>query len=201
MDLKPFPANCSSTAICVCLAIPRPKAGRPAAAPAVATPATPTAAAAPPSPTPPFRGIAPAGALRTLDHPSGRLKGVFTPPISAYDGRCLSVVPVAGASRTGEKVADSSPLICSSTDSGNDKQVAKLVLGHVIDLAFVYFDFMRNFRVEFDEFFEDGTICEIEIGLGPYGELCYPSHPVRHGWRYPGIGEFQVGATPIFLLP
>ncbi|RWW52733.1 hypothetical protein BHE74_00040832 [Ensete ventricosum] len=56
----------------------------------------------------------------------------------------------------------------------------------------VYFDFMRNFRVEFDEFFEDGTICEIEIGLGPYGELCYPSHPVRHGWRYPGIGEFQI---------
>lgn len=113
--------------------------GRPAAAAAVAIPATPTATAAPPSPTPPFRGIAPAGALRTLDHPSGRLKGVFTPPISAYDGHCRSVVPVAGASRAGEKVADSSPLIGSSTDSGNDKQVAKFVLGPVIDLAFVDF--------------------------------------------------------------
>ncbi|XP_064991839.1 beta-amylase 7-like isoform X1 [Musa acuminata AAA Group] len=317
---------------------PASQVGRPAAAAAaaVAIPATPTATAAPPSPTPPFRGIAPAGALRTLDHPSGRLKGVFTPPISAYDGHCRSVVPVAGASRAGEKVADSSPLIGSSTDSGNDKQLMDLIpslperdfagspyvpvyvmlpLGVVntycelvdpdglmeqlkklksigvdgvmvdcwwgiveahlpqqynwkgymhlfqivrdtklklqVVMSFhecggkvgddmciplpqwvaeigrsnpniyftdsegrcnpeclswgvdkervllgrtaleVYFDFMRSFRVEFDEFFEDGTICEIEIGLGPYGELRYPSYPVRHGWRYPGIGEFQ----------
>lgn len=51
---------------------------------------------------------------------------------------------------------------------------------------------MRSFRVEFDEFFEDGTISEIEIGLGPCGELRYPSYPANHGWRYPGIGEFQV---------
>ncbi|KAK1290103.1 Beta-amylase 7 [Acorus calamus] len=55
----------------------------------------------------------------------------------------------------------------------------------------VYFDYMRNFRVEFDEFFEDSTISEIEVGLGPCGELRYPSYPVKHGWRYPGIGEFQ----------
>lgn len=51
---------------------------------------------------------------------------------------------------------------------------------------------MRSFRVEFDEFFEDGTISEIEIGLGPCGELRYPSYPAKHGWEYPGIGEFQV---------
>ncbi|CAN6461676.1 unnamed protein product [Victoria cruziana] len=55
----------------------------------------------------------------------------------------------------------------------------------------VYFDYMRSFRVEFDEFFEAGIISEIEIGLGPCGELRYPSYPIRHGWRYPGIGEFQ----------
>ncbi|XP_057980842.1 beta-amylase 2, chloroplastic-like isoform X2 [Malania oleifera] len=55
----------------------------------------------------------------------------------------------------------------------------------------VYFDYMRSFRVEFDEFFEDGIISEIEIGLGPCGELRYPSYPAKHGWRYPGIGEFQ----------
>uniref|UniRef100_A0A1D1Z5W1 Beta-amylase n=1 Tax=Anthurium amnicola TaxID=1678845 RepID=A0A1D1Z5W1_9ARAE len=55
----------------------------------------------------------------------------------------------------------------------------------------VYFDFMRSFRVEFDEFFEDGIISEIEVGLGPCGELRYPSYPMKHGWRYPGIGEFQ----------
>ncbi|GLT60656.1 hypothetical protein SLA2020_334130 [Shorea laevis] len=55
----------------------------------------------------------------------------------------------------------------------------------------VYFDYMRSFRVEFDEFFVDGIISMVEIGLGPCGELRYPSCPVKHGWRYPGIGEFQ----------
>ncbi|KAI8545126.1 hypothetical protein RHMOL_Rhmol07G0018300 [Rhododendron molle] len=50
---------------------------------------------------------------------------------------------------------------------------------------------MRSFRVEFDEFFEDGIISEIEIGLGPCGELRYPSYPAELGWKYPGIGEFQ----------
>lgn len=51
---------------------------------------------------------------------------------------------------------------------------------------------MKSFRAEFDEFFEDGVICEIEIGLGPCGELRYPSCPAKYGWKYPGIGEFQV---------
>ncbi|XWS46091.1 hypothetical protein CRYUN_Cryun14cG0033900 [Craigia yunnanensis] len=55
----------------------------------------------------------------------------------------------------------------------------------------VYFDYMRSFRVEFGEFFEDGIISMVEVGLGPCGELRYPSCPVKHGWRYPGIGEFQ----------
>eukprot|EP00249_Psilotum_nudum_P004860 c18344_g1_i1 orf=360-2003(-) len=55
----------------------------------------------------------------------------------------------------------------------------------------VYFDYMRSFRQEFDDFFEDETIVEISIGLGPCGELRYPSYPESHGWRYPGIGEFQ----------
>ncbi|KAJ8748976.1 hypothetical protein K2173_013415 [Erythroxylum novogranatense] len=55
----------------------------------------------------------------------------------------------------------------------------------------VYFDYMRSFRVEFNEFFEDGLIFEIEVGLGPCAELRYPSYPAKHGWEYPGIGEFQ----------
>lgn len=55
----------------------------------------------------------------------------------------------------------------------------------------VYFDYMRSFRVEFNEFFEEGFISEIEIGLGPCGELRYPSYAANHGWEYPGIGEFQ----------
>ncbi|XWS35785.1 hypothetical protein CRYUN_Cryun20dG0025700 [Craigia yunnanensis] len=55
----------------------------------------------------------------------------------------------------------------------------------------VYFDYMRSFHVEFDEFFVDGIISEIKVGLGPCGELRYPSYPAKHVWRYPGIGEFQ----------
>ncbi|CAN6711026.1 unnamed protein product [Malus baccata var. baccata] len=55
----------------------------------------------------------------------------------------------------------------------------------------VYFDCMRSFRVEFDEYFKNGNISMIQVGLGPCGELRYPSCPVKHGWRYPGVGEFQ----------
>jgi beta-amylase len=56
----------------------------------------------------------------------------------------------------------------------------------------VYFDFMRSFRREFDALFEEGTISAVEIGMGASGELRYPSFPQKLGWRYPGIGEFQV---------
>ncbi|CAD5334015.1 unnamed protein product [Arabidopsis thaliana] len=55
----------------------------------------------------------------------------------------------------------------------------------------VYFDFMRSFRSEFDDFFVEGLIAAVEIGLGASGELKYPSFPERMGWIYPGIGEFQ----------
>lgn len=51
---------------------------------------------------------------------------------------------------------------------------------------------MRSFRTEFDDFFMDGLISAVEIGLGASGELKYPSFSERMGWRYPGIGEFQV---------
>ncbi|GLT73937.1 hypothetical protein SLA2020_457650 [Shorea laevis] len=55
----------------------------------------------------------------------------------------------------------------------------------------VYFDLMRSFRTEFDHLFAEGLISAVEIGLGPFGELKYPSFSERMGWRYPGIGEFQ----------
>ena len=58
---------------------------------------------------------------------------------------------------------------------------------------------MRSFRVEFDEFFEDGIISMVEVGLGPCGELRCPSCPVKHEWRYPGIGEFQVIVSTIWI--
>ncbi|KAG9452912.1 hypothetical protein H6P81_005816 [Aristolochia fimbriata] len=55
----------------------------------------------------------------------------------------------------------------------------------------VYFDFMRSFRMEFDDLFTEGLISAVQIGLGASGQLKYPSFPDRMGWRYPGIGEFQ----------
>ncbi|ONK73447.1 uncharacterized protein A4U43_C04F31590 [Asparagus officinalis] len=55
----------------------------------------------------------------------------------------------------------------------------------------VYSDFMRNFRDRFSEYLGD-VIVEIQVGLGPCGELRYPSYPESNGtWRFPGIGEFQ----------
>ncbi|KAF9625993.1 hypothetical protein IFM89_028687 [Coptis chinensis] len=55
----------------------------------------------------------------------------------------------------------------------------------------VYYDFMRSFRMEFDDLFMESTISAVEIGLGASGELKYPSFTERIGWRYPGVGEFQ----------
>lgn len=55
----------------------------------------------------------------------------------------------------------------------------------------VYFDMMRSFRTEFDDFFKEGFISGVEIGMGASGELMFPSFSERFGWTYPGIGEFQ----------
>ncbi|KAI7758425.1 hypothetical protein M8C21_013113 [Ambrosia artemisiifolia] len=55
-----------------------------------------------------------------------------------------------------------------------------------VDGVTVYFDYMRSFWHEFNEFFQDGSITIIQIG-----ELRYPSNPAKHGWKYRGIGEFQ----------
>ncbi|KAJ6819109.1 beta-amylase 3, chloroplastic [Iris pallida] len=55
----------------------------------------------------------------------------------------------------------------------------------------VYSDYMRSFRNEFNKYLGN-VIVEIQVGLGPCGELRYPSYPESNGtWRFPGIGEFQ----------
>lgn len=51
---------------------------------------------------------------------------------------------------------------------------------------------MRSFHTEFNDLFAEGLVSAIEVGLGASGELKYPSFSERMGWRYPGIGEFQV---------
>nr|CAB3495223.1 unnamed protein product [Digitaria exilis] len=55
----------------------------------------------------------------------------------------------------------------------------------------VYADYMRSFRERFRDYLGN-VIAEIQVGMGPCGELRYPSYPEANGtWRFPGIGEFQ----------
>ncbi|XP_058225337.1 beta-amylase 3, chloroplastic-like [Rhododendron vialii] len=56
-----------------------------------------------------------------------------------------------------------------------------------------YADFMRNFRDTFRPFL-GGIITEIQVGMGPAGELRYPSCPIQKltwAWRSRELGEFQ----------
>ncbi|XP_073298887.1 beta-amylase 1, chloroplastic-like isoform X1 [Primulina huaijiensis] len=56
-----------------------------------------------------------------------------------------------------------------------------------------YADLMRNFRETFRSFF-GGVITGIQVGLGPGGELRYPSRPSQKltwAWRPRELGEFQ----------
>ncbi|OIW03585.1 hypothetical protein TanjilG_00555 [Lupinus angustifolius] len=54
-----------------------------------------------------------------------------------------------------------------------------------------YADFMNAFRDNFKHLLGE-TIVEIQVGMGPAGELRYPSYPEQSGtWRFPGIGAFQ----------
>lgn len=54
-----------------------------------------------------------------------------------------------------------------------------------------YTDFLAAFVDEFSPLL-DSVIDEITMGLGPAGELRYPSYPEGDGrWRFPGVGQFQ----------
>lgn len=53
----------------------------------------------------------------------------------------------------------------------------------------MYHEFMAAFRASVYNGNED-VINEIQIGMGPAGELRYPSYPSAH-WSFPGVGEFQ----------
>lgn len=56
----------------------------------------------------------------------------------------------------------------------------------------MYADYMASFRENMKKFLDAGTIVDIEVGLGPAGEMRYPSYPQSQGWVFPGIGEFIV---------
>ncbi|CAL9092156.1 unnamed protein product [Musa textilis] len=53
-----------------------------------------------------------------------------------------------------------------------------------------YEEFFRSFRLAFADFF-GSVITDITIGLGPNGELRYPSFPPTGSNRFTGVGEFQ----------
>ncbi|KAK8547976.1 hypothetical protein V6N12_060904 [Hibiscus sabdariffa] len=54
-----------------------------------------------------------------------------------------------------------------------------------------YADFMRAFKDHFKHLLGH-TVMEIQVGMGPAGELRYPSYPEENGtWKFPGIGAFQ----------
>lgn len=59
---------------------------------------------------------------------------------------------------------------------------------------------MSSFKENMADLIEAGAIVDIEVGLGPAGELRYPSYPQSQGWVFPGIGEFQVNFVNLFTL-
>lgn len=56
------------------------------------------------------------------------------------------------------------------------------------DALTCYSDFMEAFADALREHLRDGTIVEIQVGMGPCGELRYPSYMLSQGWDYPGVG-------------
>ena len=54
----------------------------------------------------------------------------------------------------------------------------------------IYRDFMDAFASYFSYFFASGWVREVQVGLGPCGELRYPSYP-SNLWSFPGVGAFQ----------
>ncbi|KAG2383436.1 hypothetical protein C9374_004107 [Naegleria lovaniensis] len=74
------------------------------------------------------------------------------------------------------------PLFPSSANTSSSLRTA-------VDL---YEDFMKAFRQEFQDLLQNGVMKKVEVGLGPAGELRYPSYQLQNNlWSFPGIGAFQ----------
>jgi beta-amylase len=57
-------------------------------------------------------------------------------------------------------------------------------------------DLMASFREQFRGLL-GVVVTDANVGLGPKGELRYPSNPLDSRWSFPGIGEFQVGPCEV----
>ncbi|KAL5198573.1 hypothetical protein ABZP36_002085 [Zizania latifolia] len=93
-------------------------------------------------------------------------------------------------------IGDSEPDIFY-TNRGGVRNIESLTLGvddqplfHGRTPIQMYADYMKSFRENMAEFLDAGVIVDIEVGLGPAGEMRYPSYPQSQGWVFPGIGEF-----------
>eukprot|EP00160_Parvularia_atlantis_P015484 Unigene4438_Nuclearia_a/m.13560 Unigene4438_Nuclearia_a/g.13560 ORF Unigene4438_Nuclearia_a/g.13560 Unigene4438_Nuclearia_a/m.13560 type:complete len:472 (+) Unigene4438_Nuclearia_a:48-1463(+) len=53
-----------------------------------------------------------------------------------------------------------------------------------------YADYIASFIDAFRNELAAGVIDDVEVGMGPAGELRYPSYPLDR-WTFPGVGEFQ----------
>jgi len=53
----------------------------------------------------------------------------------------------------------------------------------------IYTDYIANFVRTFQPLLAS-TIVDLQIGLGPAGEMRYPSYQLKY-WNFPGVGEFQ----------
>jgi len=54
----------------------------------------------------------------------------------------------------------------------------------------IYADFMRDFSSVFSSYLGN-TVTEVQVGLGPAGELRFPSYQIQDNkWQYCGIGEY-----------
>jgi hypothetical protein len=54
----------------------------------------------------------------------------------------------------------------------------------------MYADYMRNFSSTFQQYMGN-TITEIQVGLGPAGEMRYPAYQSKY-WTFPGVGEYVI---------
>ncbi|WCJ37696.1 Beta-amylase [Euphorbia peplus] len=94
------------------------------------------------------------------------------------------------------KVADSNPDIFYTDRQGNrNNEYLSIGVDHQPLFAGrtaiqMYSDYMKSFRENMEDLIKAGVIIDIEVGLGPAGELRYPSYPETLGWVFPGIGEF-----------
>ena len=120
----------------------------------------------------------------------------------------FKVIPVMSFHQCGGNVGDTDNIpLPSFVTSSSKTPFFKDMNGHVdkeyISFAYdniaitsrtplqMYQQAMQAAKTALSSFLSDGTITEIEIGVGPCGEARYPAYQASAGWSYPGCGLFQ----------